>query len=64
MTLTYQDIITNLHQVKFAETSNLLSDYLHEINKPSFVKEHRIFYPQGIFTEKGLRNFYFLQIPK
>ncbi|GAA0415147.1 hypothetical protein GCM10008934_02560 [Virgibacillus salarius] len=60
MSLDYVEVMNNLHQVEFSETNkNLVDDYFHDTVKSSFITDHEVFYPKGIFTEKGLECFYF-----
>lgn len=61
MALEYSELIKNLDQIKFARAGNeLLDEFFYYTNdKPAFIENHKVFYPKGLFTEKGLENFYF-----
>jgi hypothetical protein len=61
MAITFDVFSRNYRQLKVNQkpVEYLLEDTLPIISEFNFVKEHHIFYPQGIFTDEKLALFFF-----
>lgn len=58
MSLSYEEIQRYLHQLEFVVDKYALDDFWYFLNEQNFTKEHKVFYPKGIFTEKGISSYY------
>lgn len=60
MSLSYEEVQTNLYQVEFDEVDKYaLDEFFGYLNEMKFIQNHEVFYPKGIFTEKGINCYYF-----
>ena len=59
MSISYDEVQNHLYQLEFEVDKYVLDDFWYFLQEQEFTKEHIVFYPKGIFTEKGISSYYF-----